>query len=94
MGDAATQVYKRLANSLSTRHALSYGVAMGWAVTYSGKYFIMHKSFAAMIPRKLYKSLERKIRRMYDKSAGSLGDQEFTKDTNKYFTMFGKTPNV
>ena len=30
MGDAATQFYKRLANLLSTKHSLSYGVVMGW----------------------------------------------------------------
>ena len=30
MGDAATQFYKRLANLLSVKHSLSYGVVMGW----------------------------------------------------------------
>ena len=31
MGDAATQFYKRLANLLSAKHGLSYGVVMGCA---------------------------------------------------------------
>ena len=30
MGDAATQFYKRLANLLSAKHSLSYGIVMGW----------------------------------------------------------------
>ena len=30
MGDAATQFYKRLANLLSAKHGLSYGIVMGW----------------------------------------------------------------
>ena len=30
MGDAATQLYKRLANLLSAKHSLSYGMVMGW----------------------------------------------------------------
>ena len=30
MGDAATQFYKRLANLLSAKHRLSYGIVMGW----------------------------------------------------------------
>ena len=32
MGDAVTQVYKRLSNLLSTKHSLSYGVVMGWVL--------------------------------------------------------------
>ena len=30
MGDAATQFYKRLANLLSAKHSLSYGIMIGW----------------------------------------------------------------
>ena len=29
MGDAATQFYKKLANLLSAKHSLSYGIVMG-----------------------------------------------------------------
>ena len=30
MGDATTQFYKRLANLMSTKHSLSYGMVTGW----------------------------------------------------------------
>ena len=35
MGDAATQFYKRLANLLSAKHSLSYGIAMGCKLSFS-----------------------------------------------------------